>query len=134
MHHQRSAHSLRRIRMGAYHFLFNVVIGMAALVALAYSAYEHNETWLYAGLAAVAVWLISIVVFYIKAAAIRCSLCMTPIWSGRKCQKHKNVKPALGISYRLGVATSVIFTGKYRCPYCGEPFSAKKIRGDQRQG
>ncbi len=133
MHHQRSAHSLRRIRIGAYHFLFNVVLGITSLGAVAYSAYYHNETWLYASLGGVAVWLISLVAFYIKGATIRCSLCMTPIWSSRKCQKHKNVKPALGISYRLGVATAVIFTGKYRCPYCGEPFSAKKVRGDQRR-
>lgn len=133
MHYQRSAHSLRRLRMGAYHFLFNMVLGITALSAVAYSAYQYNETWLYASLGAVAVWLVSIVVFFIKGASVRCSLCMTPIWSGKKCQKHKNVKPALGVSYRLGLATSIIFTGKYRCPYCGEPFCAKKIRSDQRR-
>lgn len=134
MHHQRSAYSLRRIRRVAYHFLLNVVLGIIAISAVVYSVYYQNETWLYASLGGVVFWLISSVFFYIKGAGVRCSLCMTPLWLGRKCQKHKNVKPALGVSYRLGMATAVVFKGHYRCPYCGEPFSALKIRGDQRRG
>jgi hypothetical protein len=32
-------------------------------------------------------------------------------------------------SYRLGIATSVVFKEEYRCPSLGEPFSAKRVRG-----
>lgn len=108
-------------------------MGISALVAVGYSTYQYNETWLYASLGLLAFWLISLVVFYIKGSELRCSLCMTPMWSGRKCQKHRNAKAVLG-SYRLAVALSVLFKGHYCCPYCGETFSAKKIRGAERTG
>jgi len=133
MHHQRSTYSLRLLRRGAYHFLFNLVLGIAALSAVAYSTFYNNESWLYTSLGLLGFWILSLIVFYVKGSALRCSLCMAPLWSSRKCQKHKNAKKALG-SYRLPVATSVLFKGHYRCPYCGEPFSAKKIKGAKRRG
>ena len=133
MHHQRSNHSLRLLKRGAYHLLFNVLLGVTALGGVIYSTYNYYESWLYASLGLVGLWVLSLVVFYIKGSELRCSLCMTQLWSGKKCQKHRNAKALLG-SYRLAVALSVIFKNQYRCPYCGEPFSAKKIRGAQRRG
>lgn len=132
MHHQRSSHSLRLLRRGAYHFLFNVVLGISAVCAIGYSVYHNNEIWLYMSLGLLAFWLISLFTFFIKASNLRCSLCMSPLWLSRKCQRPKNVKPALGISYRLGLALAVVFKGNYSCHYCGESFSAKKARGSKR--
>ncbi len=125
MHIQRSKRSLRLLRRGAYHFLFNTVLGFAAVGAVAWSAYHYDLKLLYGSLGLVGLWLVSAVVFMVRGSRLRCSMCVMPLWSGSKCQKHKTVKPALGVSYRLGVALAVIFTGKYRCPYCGEIFSAR---------
>ncbi len=114
--------------------MLNGLLGLVALGAVVYSVIRHDEIGLYVSLGLVAFWLLSVGFFFLKGSALRCSLCMAPLWSNRKCQKHKKVKPALGVSYRLGIAASVVFKGEYRCPYCGEPFSAKRVRGAVRRG
>lgn len=134
MHHQRSKHALRLLRRGAYHYMLNGLLGLAALGAVVHSVIHQDEMGLYVGLGLMALWLLSMGVFFLKGAALRCSLCMAPLWSNRKCQKHRKVKPVLGVSYRLGIAASVVFKGAYRCPYCGEPFSAKRVRGEEHRG
>lgn len=90
------------------------------------------EQVVYFGVAGAVVWSLSTLVFFVRFSSLKCSLCMNPVWAGRKCQKHSKAKPALGLSYRLGVALSVIFKGYYRCPYCGEPFSARKTHESRR--
>lgn len=133
MHHQRSSYALKLLKMGAVHFMLNLLLGCAALSTIGYYFYQNDQTGVYMGLGMIVVWLLSMLAFAIRGAALKCSLCMSPIWSGRKCQKHSKVKPALGVSYRLGVAMGVLFKGSYRCPYCGEPFSARKARGRERR-
>ena len=51
-----------------------------------------------------------------------CQLCQTLVLREFKCSKSPNAHPLFG-SYRLKVAASIIFTGKFRCPYCGETFN-----------
>ena len=53
------------------------------------------------------------------AAHARCPLCIGNPLSHRGCSKNARALKLFG-SYRLTVAISVIFTGKFRCPYCGE--------------
>ncbi len=49
-----------------------------------------------------------------------CPLCLTPVLANKDCVKHRNAKTLLG-SHRLRVAVSLLFTRRFRCPYCGEP-------------
>lgn len=126
MHHQRSARSLRLLRVGAYHFLLNILIGSSAICGVAYGAWMLEERVVYLGVAGAILWALSTCVFFFKGLSLKCPLCMNQVWAGRKCQKHSKAKPALGLSYRLGVAISIVFKGRYRCPYCGELFSATK--------
>jgi DNA-directed RNA polymerase subunit RPC12/RpoP len=49
----------------------------------------------------------------------RCPLCMIPPLHPKRCQKNRRAKRLLG-SYRLQVATSVLFRDHFHCPYCGE--------------
>ncbi len=129
LHHQRSSHTLRLLWVGALHFFINLLLAIAALCTIAYFFYTSNLVGVYVGVGLIGVWIISAFIFMARGSKIRCSLCMNPVLGGSKCQKHKNVKPSLGVSYRLGVASGVVFRGRYRCPYCGEPFSARKARG-----
>lgn len=122
MHHQRSLKAQRALRFGAWHFIFNLLVAVAAMVCVVYGLYLHDQFVVYYGVGLLVFWVVSLIFFFIKGAGQRCSLCMNPIWAGRKCQKHSKVKPALGVSYRLGTAVSIICRGHYRCPYCGEPF------------
>jgi hypothetical protein len=49
----------------------------------------------------------------------RCPLCMNPPLVPRRCQKHRNARRLLG-SHRLRVAASIVLSGTFTCPYCGE--------------
>lgn len=128
MHHQRSPRVVRNLNLGAYHFMFNILLAIGSVGYFIYSAVMYDQRGMMMSGGGAAVWLFSAMIFFLKRASMKCSLCMSPVWGARKCQKHSKVKPALGISYRLGIATSIIFKGYYRCPYCGEPFSARKSR------
>ena len=54
------------------------------------------------------------------AAKTRCPLCLTPVLATKGCSKHRNARTLLG-SHRLRVAMSVLFKGRFYCPYCHEP-------------
>lgn len=128
MHLQRSAKEVRTLTASACHFLFNVSLGSAVVVLLSYGFYRDDHTSMIWAASLLGLWFLSTAVFFARRLVLRCALCSVPLWSGQKCQKHKKAKPALGVSYRLGVASGVVFKGRYRCPYCGEPFSARKSR------
>lgn len=125
MHYQRSVKAQRALKIGACHFLFNILLAITALGGVVYGAYTIDQQTVYIGVALSVAWILSVVLFFAKGGGLKCSLCMNPVWGGKKCQKHSKVKPALGLSYRLGTACSIAFKGKYRCPYCGEPFSVQ---------
>ena len=108
--------------------MFNIFLATGAIGCFVYGAATYDDQKMFIGGGFAVLWLVSVIVFFLKGASMRCPLCLNPVWVGRKCQKHSKVKPALGMSYRLGIATAVIFKGYYRCPYCGEPFNAREIR------
>jgi len=101
---------------------------VVAVGCLIYSAMVHDELWMMVGAGLVALLIFGVFLFFVKSLSQRCSLCSSPLWAARKCQKSSKVKSAFGISYRLGMAMSIITKGHYRCPYCGEPFNARKSR------
>lgn len=128
MHRHHSVHTLKSLHRAAYHFLANIVLALAGVGMLGYGVYLHDHFWAVLGACTLGLWLLSTGLFFIQRSSLRCPLCLVPVWAGKKCQKHRKAKPALGISYRLGVAVAVIFRGHYRCPYCGEPFSSREVR------
>ena len=137
MKRQRSPRAQSLLRVGAYHFLFNCLLGSAVLACFAYMLFKialmapYDENLVYWGVLGIAVWVISMGAFFARGSSLKCPLCMNPVWGKRMCQKHSKAKRALGLSYRLGIATSVVFKNRYRCPYCGEPFSAGKTKGSK---
>lgn len=128
MFHQRSSRTRRLLVIGALHFFLNQILVIAAVATIGCFFYQGNLEGIYLGLGIAGLWLLSQAIFILRSPKLACSLCMSPIWGGTKSQKHKKVRPALGISYRLGVASAVLFRGWYRCPYCGESFSVWKTR------
>lgn len=64
--------------------------------------------------------------FWIVAARCRCQLCQANPMRSLRCSRNREAKRFLW-SYRLRVALSVTFLGRFRCPYCGESFSLKPI-------
>jgi hypothetical protein len=135
MKHQRSPRAQSLLKVGAYHFLFNCLLGSAVVACFSYMIFRmsimapYDEKLVYLSVGGVAAWIISVGAFFSRGFSLKCPLCMNPVWGKRMCQKHPKAKRALGVSYRLGIATSVVFKNRYRCPYCGEPFSAEKTKG-----
>jgi cytochrome bd-type quinol oxidase subunit 1 len=97
-----------------------------SLGVILYAIYESNKELLLYGLAMIASTLIVAISQWILAARTRCPLCLTPVLAHKSCSKNRNARPLMG-SYRLRVATAVLFKGWFRCPYCNEP-SALKVR------
>ena len=128
MHRHRTAKAVRRLNLTAFHFIFNILLAFVAMGTLGYGLVMGLSFWQTVGACILGFWLMSAFIFFIRQSNSRCPLCMVPLWGNQKCNKNSNVKPAFGISYRLTSASSVLLKGRYRCPYCGEPFSARESR------
>lgn len=63
--------------------------------------------------------LICYVMEWLISSRARCPLCMIPPLHPKSCQKNKRARRLFG-SYRLHVATHVLFFDYFQCPYCGE--------------
>lgn len=87
---------------------------------LLYSLVKGDErlTWIAIGLGVVT--LVVVLIQWALAAKTRCPLCLTPVLATKGCSKHRNARTFLG-SHRLRVALSVLFRGRFYCPYCSEP-------------
>lgn len=126
MHRQQSTHTLHTLRFAAFHFLFNVLLFLTTLTCFTTGLIIDEKNYLWISVALLAFWILSVGLFFVLNLGWCCPLCLGRIWMKTGARRHRKVKPALGISYRLGIATSVMFKPSYRCPYCGEPFSSRK--------
>jgi hypothetical protein len=119
MHRLPSPFAVRRFHIASFLLLLKWVLMALAAVLLVYSmATSERKT------AEVAMILMgaAIPVTFLQwgtAARARCPLCIGNPLSHRGCSKNARAQKLFG-SYRLTVAASVILTGKFRCPYCGE--------------
>ena len=128
MRHYASKQALRSLRGRAYHFLINIFLGAVIILLISYSVLTHSIIYAHIGLGTFTLFILLSVLFTIKSQSQTCPLCKTAFWSNLKCARNHKVKPTLGLSYRLGVAVSIVTQGRYRCPFCGESFNAKKPR------
>jgi hypothetical protein len=120
MHKMPSTHAIRRLRFAAMLLLAYFLLAPVAAAVLMHSfiIQDTGLAWfglgmlLLAGLVVLLQWLVS--------NRANCPLCMTPVLANKSCMKHRHAKTLLG-SHRLRVAVSLLCTGRFRCPYCGEP-------------
>ncbi len=95
------------------------VMAPLAILIFIYGFLKHDESSVIAGLALAFGTLLVVVAQWIFAARTNCPLCITPVLMPKGCAKHRDARRFLG-SHRLHVALSILFTGSFRCPYCGE--------------
>ncbi|BDS06250.1 hypothetical protein NT6N_12900 [Oceaniferula spumae] len=124
MHRQSSTHSLRALKSASYHFLFNILLAISGIVIIGCGLVIQEKLWVTIGASCLLFTGLSIAVFFLRCYSWRCPLCIGRVWVKSGCRRHRKAVKAMGISYRLGVATAVIRHKPYRCPYCGEPFSS----------
>ncbi len=116
-----------RFRLAAVLLIANFIFALIAAGFLFRSVlvFDHQLTLI--GLGYLALVLILLVAQWIVASGASCPLCRTPVLAPKLCTKHRRARSFLG-SYRLRVATSILCTNQFRCPYCNEP-TGMEVRG-----
>lgn len=126
MHRLSSHYVLRRFVITSLFFVLVFVSMPFAVGFFLYGLYAHDAAWVqYAGIALVSSLLFK-VLSVLMAGRVKCPLCMAAPLTNLGCVKHSSAQTLFG-SHKLAVATSVLFEGKFRCPYCGET-TAMRVR------
>jgi hypothetical protein len=60
------------------------------------------------------------------ARSLTCHLCHGPILKEKRCLKHADAKRLPVLGYRSLAVLSTLFTGGFRCMYCGSEFKLRK--------
>lgn len=120
MHHPRSIYAARRLRIASLLLLVNRLLIPVAGGLILVSLITNDRSLMIYGLVVVVVSFILVVFQWMAASHAGCPLCQTPVLAAMRCMKHRNAKKLLG-SYQLRVALEIMFTERFRCPYCNEP-------------
>jgi hypothetical protein len=120
MHHPSSTSAARLLRIASLLLLGSrLMIPIAAGLILVALLSTDNRLMIYGlGVAFMSVFLI--VAQWIAAFHAGCPLCRTPVLAPMGCMRHRKARRFLG-SYQMRVALSIMFTERFRCPYCNEP-------------
>lgn len=126
MHRLSSHYILKRFKVASLFFLLVFLLLPFTIVFFLYGLYANDAAWMrYAGIALVSSLLFK-VLSVLMAGRVKCPLCMAAPLTNLGCAKHSSAQTLFG-SHKLAVATSVLFEGKFRCPYCGET-TAMQVR------
>ena len=120
MHKMPSTYAIRRIRIAALLLLAKCLLTPVAAGVLIHSLVIHDPELSLIGLGMLLLTGLVVLLQWLIAIRANCPLCLTPVLANKGCTKHRNAKALLG-SHRLRVAVSLLCTGRFRCPYCGEP-------------
>lgn len=120
MHRLPDIRTLRRFRVSAVLLLAKWLVVPCAIGILAYGLVWHQTWRIWLGLGLVGLTVVLGIWQRLAAASCRCPLCLGRPLSGSGASRNRKAQRLLG-SYRLRVASSIIFRKSFRCPYCGEP-------------
>lgn len=120
MHRLPSQSAVVRFRLTAYLLVAATLLILGSVAFFAYSLFLNHQDHLILAASLIGVGVVILIIHWISAARARCPLCLTPSLAKKSCSKNRGAQRFLG-SYRLKVATSIIFTNSFRCPYCNEP-------------
>lgn len=120
MHRLPSTSSILRFRVAALLLWLNVLLTLATVVAFVHAFRERHWDEVVIALGVMGLSLLSVCIQWLFAMKTKCPLCMTPVLAAKNCSKNKKARRLFG-SYRLRVATSILFRNCFRCPYCSEP-------------
>lgn len=126
MHHPRSISAARRLRFASLLLLANRLLIPVTFGLLLVSILTTNQRLMTYGAILVVMGLVMIIAQWITASHAGCPLCRTPVLAHMGCVKHRKARRVLG-SYQLRVALAIMFTDRFRCPYCNES-TAMEVR------
>lgn len=120
MHHPRTTAAAWRLRIASLLLLVNRLLISVAVGLLLVSLPANDRHLMIYGLVLAIVGVLLVITQWIAASHAGCPLCRTPVLAPMGCMKHRKARRLLG-SYKLRVALSIMFTERFRCPYCNEP-------------
>jgi hypothetical protein len=136
MHHPRSLSAARRLRLACLLLLGSRFLTMVAGGLLLFSLYSNDRNSMVWASGFLMVGLLLIIAQWISASHAGCPLCRTPVLAPISCMKHRRARSLLG-SCRLRVALAIMFTERFRCPYCNESTAMdvrETLRGSRPRG
>ena len=116
-----------RYRLVAFMICLKWLLVIALIGILGYSFFIKDRELIITGIKLAAVAGIVFLIRVLYAPSCQCPLCRVPVLSGQGCSKSAKSKTFLG-SYRLRVASDILFHNQFRCPYCNEPTKMKSRR------
>ena len=120
MHRLQSRSAIARFRLAAYLLVLGRTLLIGAICFMAFSVFVGHREHLVLASILMGVAITLIIIQWAASSRARCPLCLTPSLANKACAKNRNARSLFG-SYRLRVATSIIFNNHFRCPYCNEP-------------
>lgn len=136
MHHPRSISAARRLRLACLLLLGSRLLTMVAGGLLLFSLHANDRHLTILGSGFLIIGLMLIIAQWVSASHAGCPLCRTPVLAPMRCMKHRRARSLLG-SYRLRVALAIMFTERFRCPYCNESTAmdvGETLRGSRPRG
>lgn len=119
MHRPRSISAARRLRLASLLVIATPLLVFTAWSLLMVSFFANNRQLMISGSSLMVIGLVLIIVQWFVASHAGCPLCRTPVLASMGCVKHRRARRLLG-SYKTRVATAIVFTDQFRCPYCNE--------------
>jgi hypothetical protein len=75
--------------------------------------------WGWLALAGLGVFVLARIAVFVLASALSCPLCHGTVMHEKRCRKHEDAFRLGPLSYRASAVLSLLFTGSFRCMYCG---------------
>lgn len=119
MHHPHSQSDARRLRIASLLLLGNRLMILAAAGLLMVSFFANDHYLMIFGSGLVFISLVLLTTQWMAASHAACPLCRTPLLSPIRCIKHRKARRLMG-SYQLRVALAIMFTARFRCPFCNK--------------
>lgn len=63
---------------------------------------------------------------FLNNRQLSCTLCHGPLLHEKRCRMHPEATRIPGLSHRAATVVATLFTGGFRCMYCGTPYRIKK--------
>ena len=126
MHRLSSHYVLRRFKITSLFVVLMFLSLPLAVGCVLYGWYADDTAWMKNAGIILAAGLVLKVLAFIIGERLKCPLCMAAPLRNLGCAKHRSAQTLFG-SHKLAVATSVLFEGNFRCPYCGE-MTAMQVR------
>ncbi|MEM8953207.1 MAG: hypothetical protein AAGD22_03560 [Verrucomicrobiota bacterium] len=109
-----------KIQVCSFLSLLRLPLGLLTLFLLAIGLLFSNSFFVRFGLVGIGFLVVVSVAYFFMAASLRCIVCTNPVFLSKRCTKNRAARRFLGVSYPMEVARQAIWSGYYRCMYCGE--------------